>query len=107
MRKTLILLAIAASLSSFAQTAVNKWSLGLSLGVHDGQTPSAVQTKLYQFQHVGLNGRYMMNNRFGIQLDFGYDLFDGVNSGTRNVNYFRTSLQGVVNAGDLLRFSTF
>ena len=107
MRKTLILLAIAASLSSFAQTAVNKWSLGLGLGVHDGQAPTAVQTKLYQFQHVGLNGRYMMNNRFGIQLDFGYDLFDGVNSGTRNVNYFRTSLQGIVNAGDLLRFSTF
>ena len=107
MRKTLILLAIAASLSSFAQTDFNKWSMGLSLGVHDGQTPSAIQTKLYQFQHVGLNGRYMMNNRFGIQLDFGYDLFDGVNSGTRNVNYFRTSLQGVVNAGDLLRFSTF
>lgn len=107
MRKTLILLAIAASLSSFAQTDFNKWSMGLSLGVHDGQTPSAVQTKLYQFQHVGLNGRYMMNNRFGIQLDFGYDLFDGVNSGTRNVNYFRTSLQGIVNAGDLLRFSTF
>ena len=107
MRKTLILLAIAASLSSFAQTAVNKWSLGLRLGVHDGQAPTAVQTKLYQFQHVGLNGRYMMNNRFGIQLDFGYDLFDGVNSGTRNVNYFRTSLQGIVNAGDLLRFSTF
>lgn len=107
MRKTLILLAIAASLSSFAQTDFSKWSMGLSLGVHDGQTPSAVQTKLYQFQHVGLNGRYMMNNRFGIQLDFGYDLFDGGNSGTRNVNYFRTSLQGVVNAGDLLRFSTF
>ena len=107
MRKTLILLAIAASLSSFAQTDFSKWSMGLSLGVHDGQTPSAVQTKLYQFQHVGLNGRYMVNNRFGIQLDFGYDLFDGVNSGTRNVNYFRTSLQGIVNAGDLLRFSTF
>lgn len=107
MRKTLILLAIAASLSSFAQTDFSKWSMGLSLGVHDGQTPSAVQTKLYQFQHVGLNGRHMMNNRFGIQLDFGYDLFDGGNSGTRNVNYFRTSLQGVVNAGDLLRFSTF
>jgi OOP family OmpA-OmpF porin len=107
MRKTLILLAVATSLSSFAQTDVNKWSLGLSLGVHDGQAPTAVQTKLYQFQHVGLNGRYMVNNRFGIQLDFGYDLFDGVNSGTRNVNYFRTTLQGVVNAGDLLRFSTF
>jgi OOP family OmpA-OmpF porin len=107
MRKTLILLAVATSLSSFAQTDVNKWSLGLSLGVHDGQAPTAVQTKLYQFQHLGLNGRYMVNNRFGIQLDFGYDLFDGVNSGTRNVNYFRTTLQGVVNAGDLLRFSTF
>jgi OOP family OmpA-OmpF porin len=48
-----------------------------------------------------------MNNRVGIQLDFGYDLFDGVNSGTRNINYFRSSLQAVVNAGDLLRFSTF
>lgn len=107
MKKTLILLAIAASISSFAQTDFNKWSLGLNLGVHDAQTPSTIGTKLYQFQHFGLNGRYMMNNRVGVMLDFGYDLFDGVNSGTRNVNYFRTSLQGVVNAGDLLRFSTF
>ena len=107
MKKTLILLAIAASISSFAQTDFNKWSMGLSLGIHDGQAPTAIHTKLYQFQHFGLNGRYMINNRVGVMLDFGYDLFDGVNSGSRNVNYFRTSLQGVVNAGDLLRFSTF
>ena len=107
MKKTLILFAITASLSSFAQTEFNKWSLGLNLGVHDGQAPTIVHTKLNQFQHFGLNGRYMMNNRVGIQLDFGYDLLDGVNSGARNINYFRTSLQGVVNAGDLLRFSTF
>lgn len=107
MKKTLILFAITASLSSFAQTEFNKWSLGLNLGVHDGQAPTIVHTKLNQFQHFGLNGRYMMNNRVGIQLDFGYDLFDGVNSGTRNINYFRSSLQAVVNAGDLLRFSTF
>lgn len=107
MKKTLTLLAIAASISSFAQTEMNRWSVGMNIGVHDGQAPTAIHTKLYQFQHVGLNTRYMLNNRVGVMLDFGYDLFDGVNSGTRNVNYFRTSLQGVVNAGDLLRFSTF
>jgi OmpA-OmpF porin, OOP family len=107
MKKTLTLLAIAASISSFAQTEMNRWSVGMNIGVHDGQAPTAIHTKLYQFQHVGLNTRYMLNNRVGLMLDFGYDLFDGVNSGTRNVNYFRTSLQGVVNAGDLLRFSSF
>ena len=98
MKKILILLAITASISSSAQTDFNKWSFGLSLGVHDAQAPTSIGSKLYQFQHVGLNTRYMLSNRVGIMLDFGYDLFDGVNSGTRNVNYFRTSLQGVVNA---------
>lgn len=107
MKKILILLALATVSTGFAQTTMNRWSIGMNIGVHDGQAPTAIHTKLYQFQHVGLNARYMMNNRVGIMLDFGYDLFDGVNSGTRNVNYFRTSLQGVVNAGDILRFSTF
>lgn len=107
MKKTLLYLVLLSSLPSHAQTNYNKWSIGFGLGVHDAQTPSSIGTKLYQFQHFGILGRYMMNNRVGLQFDVGYDLFDGVNSGKRNINYFRTSFEAVVNASDLLRFSTF
>lgn len=107
MKKTLILLAIATSISSFAQTEMNRWSVGMNIGIHDGQSPTNLVTHAYQLHHFGLQGRYMFNNRVGLMMDLGYDLFDADFSGKRNVNYFRTSLQGVVNAGDLLRFSTF
>lgn len=107
MKKTLILLAIATSISSFAQTEMNRWSVGMNIGIHDGQSPTNLVTHAYQLHHFGLQGRYMFNNRVGLMMDLGYDLFDADFSGKRNVNYFRTSFQGVVNAGDILKFNTF
>lgn len=89
-----------------AQEDMNKWSIGASVGVHDGSAPTAMHTKIYQFHHFGLNGRYMFNNRVGLMLDLGYDMFDAFGSGERNSNYFRTSVQGVVNAGDIIKIST-
>lgn len=85
----------------------NKWSIGLNVGGHYGATPS-IGFKTAQITHYGLNGRYMMNNRGGVMLDFGYDSFKA-NRNTINVknHYFRTSFQGVANLGDILMFDTW
>jgi len=88
----------------FAQTkldSMNRWSVSLQLGAHDGMSPSTANTKLYQIQHYGLNGRYMITNRVGVQLNVNYDLFDFMNR-PFNTYYVRTSLEGVINAGDIL-----
>ncbi len=82
-------------------TSMNKWSVGVQLGAHDGMAPTAGTTKLYQIQHFGVNGRYMLNNRIGVQLGLNYDLFDFLNK-PYNTYYLRTSIEGVVNAGDIL-----
>lgn len=89
-----------------AQTDVksmNKWSLGASIGAHDGMAPSGARTRLYQIHHFAVNGRYMFTNRAGIMLNANYDFLDFINK-PYNSYYVRTSLEGVVNAGDILHF---
>jgi OmpA-OmpF porin, OOP family len=103
MKKFLLITAVLGALGVNAQTDMNKWSLGASIGVHDGMSPTAGFTRIYQVQHYGVNGRYMFNNRFGVMLDMGYDLFDYHGSADRNPRYLRTSLQAVVNAGDIIK----
>jgi OOP family OmpA-OmpF porin len=112
MKNTLIILGVVASQLVFSVKAqqsetFNKWSVGASLGVHDGQAPNSMYTRIHQIHHYGINARYMMNNRVGLMVDFGYDFMDGYGSGDRNVHYLRSSIQGVVNAGEILKFHTF
>lgn len=95
-----------ATFSVSAQSDYNKWSLGANLGIHDGMAPSVGTTRAFQIHHFGGEVRYMINNRVGVMGDVGYEFFDFYNKGY-NTNYVRVSLQGVVNAGDLLRFHTF
>ncbi len=90
-----------------AQTDVksmNKWSLGASIGAHDGMAPSSAPTRLYQIHHYGIHARYMFTNRAGIKLGVNYDFLDFIDR-PYNSYYVRTSLEGVVNAGDMLHFS--
>ncbi len=100
------LIALMLSTSAFSQTnldSMNRWSIGASIGMHDGMAPTNATTAIYQIQHFKLNGRYMITNRFGIMVDASYDFMDFLR---RNYNtyYIRTSVQGVVNAGDILHF---
>ena len=106
MKNTLFLAMLMLSTGLNAQTEMNKWSAGLSIGGHDGMAPTKGYTRLYQVHHYGINGRYMFNNRLGIMLDLGYDLFDYTGSGDRNPRYWRTSIQGVVNAGDMVKLNS-
>ena len=89
-----------------AQTDYNKWSLGANIGIHDGMSPAAARTRAFQLHHFGGELRYMLNNRVGLMGDVGYEFFDFYDK-SYNTNYLRFSLQGVVNVGDILRFSTF
>lgn len=94
------------TLVSFGQNDFNKWSAGISIGSHDGMHPTPKFTKVFQLHHFGANGRYMMNNKVGVMLDVGYDYIDTYENSV-NTNYWRTSLQGVLNVGNMLCFDTW
>jgi OOP family OmpA-OmpF porin len=91
----------------FAQDDFNKWSVGLNIGSHDGMWPTKKLTKSYQIHHYALQGRYMLNNRFGFKTDLAYNFLDATKSGNMNVNYWRISFSAVANLGDILKFHTF
>jgi OmpA-OmpF porin, OOP family len=104
MKKIITLFALTLAFTSAAQTEeMNQWSVGVNIGGHDGYAPSRATSHVYQIHHYALNGRYMFNNRLGIKLDLGYDLIDYNGSGGNNPNYFRTTISGVVNVGDMIK----
>lgn len=109
MKKSLFLLFFVAATVAYGQIDYNQWSVGLNVGFHDGMAPTAAVTKVYQPHHYSINGRYMFNNRIGLRASLSYDLFKFKkgNSGDLNTQYWRTSVEGVVNAGDMLRFDTW
>lgn len=85
----------------------NKWSIDLNAGITKPTNPFAngYNTKTFDFLHADGGVRYMFNNKFGVKADFGFDKFEnGDNSLNFETNYYRTSLQGVVNLGRVLNF---
>ncbi len=111
MKKVFTLIIALATVSgsiAIAQEDYNKWSVGVNVGGHYGSTPAKLSTKTAAITHYGLNGRYMMNNRVGVMLDAGLDTYKytGKNLEMKS-NYFRTSFQGVINVGDILKFDTW
>lgn len=87
-------------------TKLNKLSIGLNFGAHGALRPTNISAKLF----TGITGdiRYMLNSRFGLVGDIGYERFSWVdNSILDETNLFRLSLQGVLNLRDILRFDTW
>lgn len=108
----MIALAILTLTTATAQVDYNKWSLGLNVGGHHATMPAALSTRTAKISHYGINGRYMFNSRYGLMLDGGFDHFLhfeklGQEAGEMKTGYARTSIQGVVNIGDILHFSTW
>jgi outer membrane protein OmpA-like peptidoglycan-associated protein len=110
MRKLILSIFIGTTLTTSAQvTDFNKWSIGYSLGGHLWTKPSSsanANLQNFQISHHDLNGRYMFNNRLGIMLDVGYDFFDFRGLGGQNTHHIRTSIQSVVNIGDIIKLHT-
>lgn len=110
MNKILIALGLIMSGTLFAQNdPMNKWSISYGVGSHLWTKPvSSHNANLQNFQvsHHHLDGRYMFNNRLGLQLDVNYDFFDFKGLGKRNTHYISTTLQSVVNLGDIIKLYT-
>lgn len=92
-------------------TDYNKWSIDVNGGLTkpvqpftDGYTTSTLESLF----HVDLGVRYMVNNKFGLKIDFGYDDIKNAN-GTKEFNsqYKRVSLQGVANLGRIMNFESW
>lgn len=89
------------------QQDFNRWSIELEAGVHKPTRAFApgYYTNSPSFGQGGLGVRYMITNRFGLKLDGGYQSIESDDESLEfKSRIIRTSLQGVVNAGDIMNF---
>lgn len=113
MKKILLLSTLFATSLFYAQTETadyNKWSIEASGGMHKPASPfaSGYYTNSPAFTQFAIGTRYMFNNKAGLKLDFGYQMMeDGKNSLPFESDFWRVSLQGVVNVGNILDFHTW
>ena len=77
MKNLFCILAVLFSVQVNSQS-MNKSSIGFNIGGHDGMSKTNHYTRLNQLNHYELNYRYMMNNRFGLKFDAGFDNFQFV-----------------------------
>ena len=88
----------------------NQWSFETEAGVHKVANKFApgYRENTPALWGAGIGVRYMINEKFGAKLDFGYsNIQDGDHSKPFETNYYRTSLQGVVNLGNVLGFKSW
>ena len=85
----------------------NRWSVDINAGLSKPTAPFS--TNYYasntNFIHGDLGVRYMLNQKFGLKVDFGMDSFKNKSESFEfEGKYYRTNLQGVVNLGRILSF---
>ncbi|SDS31616.1 OmpA-OmpF porin, OOP family [Polaribacter sp. KT25b] len=88
----------------------NKWSIDLGGGVTRIINPLSDGYRSNSFDpgQANFGVRYMFNEKFGLRLGVGYNEFkEGSGSLPYKANYYRTNLEGVVNAGNLFKFSSW
>ncbi|MDP5105476.1 MAG: OmpA family protein [Polaribacter sp.] len=88
----------------------NKWSIDLGAGVTRIINPLSDGYRSNSFDpgQANFGVRYMFNEKFGLRLDVGYNEFkEGEGSLPYKANYYRTNLEGVINAGNLFKFSSW
>ncbi len=109
-----ILLCVTIALGTLTMQAqdqeYNRWSIELEAGVHKPAVPftPGYYVNTPDLWQGGLGVRYMFNEKFGAKLDFGYNSIESdENSLPFKTEYYRTSLQGVVNVGNVLNFRSW
>lgn len=88
----------------------NRWSVDVNGGLSRPTQPFTVSNYVEDFSlyHVDAGVRYMFNTKVGLKADFGYDDYEGAESGMNfDGTYTRMGLQGVLNAGRALNFEEF
>lgn len=112
MKKIITLSVVFCGLIGFSQTEseevkseYNKWSVDLGAGVTKPVRPmtSGAYTNTPSLYQADLGIRYMVNDKFGFNADFGYNSFSNdKNSREFDSRYYRVTLEGVVNAGHIV-----
>ncbi|MFD2942115.1 OmpA family protein [Flavobacterium notoginsengisoli] len=115
MKKVVMTFAFALALTgAHAQTennsSFNKWSIEFAGGLTKPQRPLssgyATDTPSPWVGDFGV--RYMLNNKFGLKADFGYNSFiNRKNSLDFDSKYYRVDLQAVANLGRIMNFETW
>ncbi|MDO9274855.1 MAG: OmpA family protein [Lutibacter sp.] len=111
MKKIIFSLILLGAITANAQEKnYNQWSVEAEAGVHKAANPFSPGyfTATPSLWQGGLGVRYMMNEKFGVKLDAGYNnIKSSDDSEEFETNYYRTSLQGVVNMGSVLNFRSW
>lgn len=121
MKKIVTILAVSLGLTNLhAQTETekntadhyNKWSVEFGGGFNKPQRP--MSSSLYYTDRISpftadFGVRYMMNNKFGLKADVGYNsLTEQKNSSLKfDSKYYRADLQAVANLGRIMNFETW
>lgn len=86
----------------------NKWSIDLGAGIHTIGVPLTAGYSASPLGQGNVGVRYMLNNKFGLRFDIGFSKFNE-SKGTPafDANYYRASMEGVVNIGNVLNFNSW
>lgn len=104
---TLLILILVLSTPASAQE-FDKWSLDLGFGMHKIGAPISDGYSAKVLGQGSIGVRYMFNEKFGLRADLGYNKFEAdENSLPFSSNYFRGTLEGVVNVGNVLKFNSW
>ncbi|MFB9107138.1 OmpA family protein [Flavobacterium gyeonganense] len=96
------------SVESLADGNFNKWSIELAGGFNKPQKPMKYYTSTISPYVVDLGVRYMLNNKFGLKADLGFNSFqEQKNSTPFDTKYYRFDIQGVANLGRIMNFETW
>lgn len=112
MRKVFLFLLLGTSVS-FAQegkySGYNKVSVEGGFGFNKATTPftAGYSNSLLNMYHLELGGRYMLNNKFGLMVQAGYDkMSEGKNSLAFSSQFLQFNVQGVFNFTPILDLNT-
>jgi OmpA-OmpF porin, OOP family len=100
--------------NTFAQakdvSPFNKFALDLNVGAAKPfhQFTPGYRTPTFGFVHVDLGGRYMLNDKFGMKAEFGYNTVKNASESKEfNNRLIRFNIQGVANLTNTLNFHDF
>lgn len=86
----------------------NKWSIEFAGGVNKTTKPMKYYTSTPNLFVVDLGARYMLNNKFGLKADLGYNSFQEEKGAPDfSTKYYRFDVQGVANLGRIMSFETW
>ncbi|MCE3296516.1 MAG: OmpA/MotB domain protein [Crocinitomicaceae bacterium] len=112
MKKILLVSGLALSTIAFGQATFNKMSVDFGIGLNKSMSSrgAGLATNL-NLPHVELGVRHMLNNKYGLKFDLGYDMYkahkDLSAAEDFTTHYIRMNFQGILNFTNVLDFNQF